>query len=306
MSTTTKQSWVSEISKTQWKAFWAAWMGYLLDGFDFVIISLILSEIRHSFNLSLVAGASLVSAAFISRWFGGLALGAYADRFGRKSAMIVSILLFSVGSIICALAPAYWVLFAARLLIGAGMAGEYSSSSTYVIESWPVHLRNKASGFLISGFSIGAVISAQFYRFVVPFGDSVHPNWGWRFMFALGLVPIALTLWLRRAIPESSDWEAAQAKAKEQKTEMAPTMLATLYKGKLRVVNIITTIGAFAALVLIFAVSVPKVLTIALGIFIAVVFISYMAQFEGKRWPTGIAVMIVVFCAFLYLSLIHI
>lgn len=292
--------WYRQISPAQWKAFWASWLGYLLDGFDFVIISLVLYEIRDTFNLSLVSGATLISAAFISRWFGGLALGAYADRFGRKNAMIASIMAFSVGSIICALAPAFWVLFTARLLIGAGMAGEYSSSSTYVIESWPVHLRNKASGFLISGFSIGAVLSAQAYRVVVPFGDSIHPNWGWRFMFGLGLLPIALTLWLRRAIPESSDWEAAQAAAKAGARDLAPTMLSTLYGGPRRLVNIATTIFAFAALVLIFAVQVPAWLTAILAVGIAAVFFSYMSQFEGKRWPTGVMVMVVVFTAFLY------
>ncbi|MCB5907154.1 sialate:H+ symport family MFS transporter [Streptomyces pinistramenti] len=281
--------WYREVSRTRWKAFSAAWIGYVLDGFDFVLITLVLTEISEEFGLSTVQAASLISGAFITRWLGGAALGALGDRFGRKPSMVASILLYSVGTFACGFAWDYTSLFVARLLIGMGMAGEYSAGATYVLESWPARVRNRASGFLISGFSMGSVLAAECYKWV-------EPALGWRWMFYIGLAPIVVALWVRRSLPETEEWSAAVA-GRETKPHPFRPLFATPGRAT---ANVVVTAVATAALFGVFtpvgAGAVP-LLAVVGGLAIA----ALAVQLGGRRgWALYLSLIATVFVAFLY------
>ncbi|GHJ21218.1 MFS transporter [Streptomyces albus] len=281
--------WYRQVGRSQWKAFFAAWIGYLLDGFDFVLITLVLTEISDDFHLDTVQAASLVSAAFITRWLGGALLGALGDRFGRKLSMVVSILLYSLGTFACGLAWDYTSLFVARLAIGMGMAGEYSASATYVMESWPVRMRNRASGFLISGYSVGTVVAAEVYKWVVP-------SLGWRWMFYIGLVPIVVALWMRRALPEAADWKESVAGEEERPNPFRP-LFATRARA---LTNIVLAVAATVSL---FAVFTPlgEGLVPVLSVVAGLALIAFAVQLGGRRaWLLYVSMMVTVFFAFLY------
>ncbi|WP_432586199.1 sialate:H+ symport family MFS transporter [Streptomyces sp. HD1123-B1] len=282
--------WYREVSRSQWTSMAAAWIGYLLDGFDFVLITLVLTEIAEEFDLGTTAAASLVSAAFITRWLGGALLGAMGDRHGRKPAMIASILLYALGTFACGFAWNYFSLFTARLLIGMGMAGEYSASATYVLESWPARLRNRASGFLISGYAGGTILASELYTWVVP-------HWGWRWMFWIGVLPVFVALWVRRALPEAADWRQEVAAG----DGAPPNPFAPLFTGRWRArLNTALAVAASAALFCVFT-PVGAGWRWPLSLLAAGCLVAFAAQLGGRRgWPLYTALTVTVFCAFLY------
>ncbi|MFG2530606.1 sialate:H+ symport family MFS transporter [Streptomyces sp. NPDC048516] len=270
----------------------AAWIGYLLDGFDFVLITLVLTEIAAEFHLNTATAASLISGAFITRWLGGAVLGAMGDRYGRKTAMVTSILLYSLGTFACGFAWGYTSLFVARLVIGLGMAGEYSAGVTYVLESWPVRWRNRASGFIISGYAGGTVLAAELYRWVVP-------HWGWRWMFWIGVLPVLVALWMRRSLPEAGDWQRQIGTTGTEGERPHP--FRPLFTGRIRpwinaALGSAASVALFGVFTPVGAGAVPGLSAVA-----AVCLVAFAAQLGGRRgWLLYVALMATVFCAFLY------
>ncbi|MDU8923801.1 MFS transporter [Pasteurellaceae bacterium LIM206] len=204
-----KLPWYKEVTSTQKKALFAAWLGYVFDGFDYMLITYVLLDIQQEFSMTATETSTLLLAAFVARPLGGALFGSFADKYGRRSAMIVSILVYSVGTFLCGLSLNYIWLFIFRMIVGMGMAGEYACSSSYAIESWPQHLRTKASAFLVSGFSIGNILASQ----VIP---HISEHYGWRIAFFVGLLPVVLVLYVRRHAPESEEWQAAKDQGKVQ------------------------------------------------------------------------------------------
>lgn len=207
MSATPTQSavpWYRDVSRQQWRTLGGCWLGWTLDGFDFLLITYVLTDIAKDFEISLTSAGTLILATFATRWLGGALVGSLADRIGRKNALVLGILCYSIATFLCGLAWNYESMLLFRLFVGFGMAGEYAAGTTLLLESWPKHLRNKASGFLVSGWAAGGLAAAIAYPLVVP-------AFGWRSFFFLGILPAFLTLYIRRSVPDSQEWTEARA-----------------------------------------------------------------------------------------------
>ncbi|KMN23851.1 MULTISPECIES: MFS transporter [Pseudomonas] len=168
--------------------------------------------------------AAIFAVGFLMRPIGGWLMGLYADRKGRKAALMASVLLMCFGSLVIALSPGYetigvWapvLLVFARLLQGLSVGGEYGTSATYLSEMATKERRGFFSSFqyvtLISGqlIALGVLIILQ-----QTLTEEQLYSWGWRIPFVIGALCAVVALWLRRGMQETESFKKVKVEKKE-------------------------------------------------------------------------------------------
>jgi MFS family permease len=193
--------WRSADSRAR-RAFIAASLGWLLDAFDVMLFSLLLATIMADLNLTKEQGGALGSITLVGAAAGGLLFGMVADRFGRKRALMASILVYSIFTALCGLSQNLWQLAVFRACLGLGMGGEWASGAALVSESWPGPTRGRAFAFMQSSWAIGFGLAAIVSGLMLPI-------WGWRAVFFVGLLPAFFIIWVRRRVEEPELWRRA-------------------------------------------------------------------------------------------------
>jgi MFS family permease len=122
-----------------------------------------------------------------------------ADRIGRARALVYSILIYSVFTALTATARSLPELVLWRSLVGIGLGGEWAAGSVLVAETWPAEHRGKAIGLMQSGWAIGYILAALL-------ASAIMPSLGWRALFAVGVLPALLAVWIRRKVAEPEIW----------------------------------------------------------------------------------------------------
>jgi MFS transporter, SHS family, lactate transporter len=196
--------WYFDLSRDQRKAFWAAYLGWTLDGFDYYILSLLLVDVQRSFTVSSALAGALATVTLMFRVLGGIGAGIAADRFGRKLPLMIAILWYSSFAFLSAFSTSYGMLFACRALFGVGMGGVWSAGMPLAIEHCPPPHRGRVSGLLQGGYALGVIMATAVYQFGYPF-VSQQPE-GWRRLMWVGILPASLVLWIMRYVKESPVW----------------------------------------------------------------------------------------------------
>jgi len=198
----------SNISIDQRRTLLAASLGWMLDAFDTMLYALVLAHIMRDLGMSKATSGFLATLTLVASGIGGIFFGFVADRIGRKRALMLSILIYSVCSFASGLATSILILAAFRFILGLGMGGEWNTGATLVAETWPTELRAKAISIVQSSWAIGYALAALVAGVVLHYAN-------WRAVFFVGVLPALVTLWIQSRVPESAMWQEHQRLARD-------------------------------------------------------------------------------------------
>lgn len=202
-------AWLRRASPAERKTLLAGGLGWLLDAFDVMLYSMVLAHLLPHFEMSKETAGLLGSLTLLASALGGAGFGFFADRVGRRQALMVSILVYSLASGACGLAQSIFQLGLFRFLLGLGMGGEWTTGAALVAESWRAEHRGKALALMQSSWAIGEGLAALVAGALLGLGTLRLAGLelaGWRALFLAGVLPALVVFWIRRGVPESEVW----------------------------------------------------------------------------------------------------
>jgi SHS family lactate transporter-like MFS transporter len=306
----TSVPWWKEPTREQWMAWWAAWLGWTLDAFDFTVFLLIMSAISKEFGVPRTSVALVLTVTLWMRLVGAVASGWLADRIGRKAPLMISIAWYSLCNFIAGFAPTFWFLFVFRALLGIGMGAEWPAGASLAMESWPARSRGFMSGVLQGSWALGFLLSGALYALI---GDYI----GWRGMLWIGILPALAIVYVRYFVKEPEVWVENRRRQRVEKREVRAPLFSIFKRQFLR--NTLTTCWWMASAFVIYysiwallptylkdlgysSAAVGTLVSVANAItFVAMGFWGWAADMIGRRWSMIIPAALGIFVAPIYL-----
>ncbi|MGY4492629.1 MFS transporter [Pseudomonas sp. TE3610] len=220
----------TKTTSSRLKSIFSGSVGNMVEWYDWYVyaaFSLYFAQVffpKNDLTAQLLNTAAIFAVGFLMRPIGGWLMGLYADRKGRKAALMASVLLMCFGSLMIALTPSYEtigvgapiLLVIARLMQGLSVGGEYGTSATYLSEMATKERRGFFSSFqyvtLISGQLIALAVLIVLQQTLT---EEQLLAWGWRVPFVIGAMCAVVALWLRRGMEETASFTQKKEAPKE-------------------------------------------------------------------------------------------
>ena len=218
---------LSDLSPSQWKSGIAAWLGWLFDGLDMHLYTLVAAPfvaqlLWHAGTIAAANPAdplvkeksSWIQAAFLIGWaLGGGFFGLVGDRLGRSRALCLTILTYACFTGLSFVAQTWWQLLIFRFLAALGIGGEWAVGSALLSETWPRAWRPWIAAVLQTGVNIGVLLACATVFGLAALTTRLGVNYDPKWVFLVGILPALLVLWIRRKVPEPAEWHAAKNQA---------------------------------------------------------------------------------------------
>ena len=184
-----------------------SWAGWLFDFYDLMMFSFLLIPIKETLGLSDASLSLLLGSTLAATALGGILFGYLSDRFGRKTVLSWTILVYSLGTFACGFAQSVWWLLLFRVITGLGVGGEWATGQTLVGETFPAKMRARFAAVMQTGAPLGIALASVVGGFAQPaLASDFGPDRGWRGCFFLSVLPALLVVVIRRVMPESDVW----------------------------------------------------------------------------------------------------
>jgi MFS family permease len=194
------------ISRFHVRAVLISGMGFFTDAYDLFVIGVAATLIKQEWHLSSGRLALLNAVMLAAAFLGAIAAGRVADLVGRKRVYWLVAVIMVAGALGSALAPSFWVLITFRFMLGLGVGGDYPVSAVLMSEYANRRDRGKLVGMVFSTQALGLVVGPLIALLLL--GAGAGHDIAWRIMLALGAVPAAAVLYLRRRMPESPRFQS--------------------------------------------------------------------------------------------------
>jgi len=196
------------LNSFHWKLLITSGLGWMFDAMDVLLIGFLVAPITKEFALAPAQVGLVASAGFVGMFLGAAISGRLADRYGRRLVFQGTLVLFSVGAVLSALAPTFETLLLARIVAGLGLGGELPVVATLVSEFSPRAQRGRMIVLLESFWAYGTLAAGLVALFVLP-------QFGWRGAFVVAALPALYVAYLRSALPESPRYLAQRGRTAE-------------------------------------------------------------------------------------------
>jgi MFS family permease len=235
---------VLDMNGTQWMVLFAAWLGWGFDVFDGLLFNYVAPNCVPTLlglaigspeakKATLLWGGVLTSLLLLGWAAGGIFFGKIADRIGRTRTLMLTMLLYALGTATCAAAPNIWVLMLCRIVASLGIGGEWAAGAAMVAEVVPEKRRVEAGALLYTSAPFGLFLAtyANFQIAGVFFKGA--PETSWRYVFLCGLIPAVVAFVVRIFVKEPERWKHAAAAATPPRLRdlFAPETRALTFSG---------------------------------------------------------------------------